>query len=75
MAIVFACREGATLNNAGNCRNFDREWREIDIATITDVSATLDPTIYAPTFLAFFALVSTAYFAGMGIRSILRFIR
>lgn len=75
MAIIFACREGATLNNAGNCRTADREWIEVELPTYGDTNPSLDPTFYAPTFLAFFALVATAYFAGMGIRTILRFIR
>ena len=36
MPIVYACKEGATLNNAGNCRNFEREWREIDLTTTSE---------------------------------------
>jgi len=75
MPIIFACREGASLNNAGKCRSSDREWIEVQIPEFGGENPSLDPLFYAPTFLAFFVLISTAYFAGMALRTILRFIR
>ena len=76
MPVVFACREGATLNNAGNCRTADREWRDIDLeppeqtsnlteAFLTDLVSTFQPEIMSLIVLALVVGITTGFAGGM----------
>lgn len=76
MTIFYVCAEGATLNNNGNCRNADREWRDIEIPEIPETTAltqefllelvtTFSPEVLQHILLALFVGLTTGFSGGL----------